>query len=258
MAWLTVLGIPAAVYVMCITAIMFLVTEKPQNLFILIGTVFLTSGIYIFHRTTILEVGPMQKRHVIALSHKKVLFIISLVLLVFATTAFAMYRPLTTVLVVCSLVGVIAYGRKTIIRPLRMYPYVKPLVVGTAIALYGWVLNDYNNSFVTVLAFILICSADALTCDVVDSDYDTASGCHTLAIQLGKYWTWMIASVAFCFASIVLLFAIEQTQIGLYLFITFVVSLVFRKYDARYVVDLRLGLVLLLAWVECQFWIGLL
>jgi 4-hydroxybenzoate polyprenyltransferase len=104
----------------------------------------------------------------------------------------------------------------------------------------------------------MICSADAFVCDLVDTKYDAASGCQTLATQLGERWTWIIASVTYCFASVVLLFAIEQTQIGLYLFVTLVISLACRKFDARYVVDLRLLLVLLLAWAECLFWIGVL
>lgn len=256
MAWLTVLGIPAAVYVVSITALMFAVSSKTQNIFVLAGTFLLTTGIYIFHRTAIVEVEPMQKRHVIASRHKKQLLAISFALLVCAGTVFAMVHLITTLLVVCSFAGVYAYGRKTIVEPLRMYPYAKPLIVGVAIALYAWVLNDFANSTVTVLAFSLICSADALVCDLVDREYDSATGCTTLATRLGVYWIWIISTATYLFATVVLLVAIEHSSMGFFLFIAYIVSIPFRKYDLRYLVDLRLGLALLLAWVTWMYLIG--
>jgi len=258
MAWLTALGIPAAIYVVSITALMFIVGSKTQNIFVLAGTFFLTAGIYIFHRTAIVAVEPMQNRHVIALRHKKKLLAISFVLLVISFIFFAMVHLITTLLVICSFAGVYAYGRKTIVQPLRMYPYAKPLIVGVAIALYGWVLNDFSNSTVTVIAFSLICSADALVCDVVDREYDVATGCNTLASRLGVFWIWIISTAMYCLATVVLLIAIEYSSMGLFLFIAYVISLPFRKYDVRYLVDLRLGLALLLAWVAWTYWIGLL
>lgn len=254
MPWITVLGIPAMVYVTSITALIFCVNEKPQNPLLLVGAGLLTTGIYIFHRTSIQAIEPMQDRHRLAIRHRKKLLFISGVMFLFAMALFAVHYPLTTLLVFCSLGGIVVYGRKTITKPLRTFPYLKPLAVGMGIALFAWALNDFSNSKVTVAAFILICSSDALLCDLVDREYDMASGCPTLALQLGEHWTWILATGVYSLASIGLLLAIEQTIIGLFLFIVFVVSLAFRRTDLRYLVDLRLTLVLLLAWAEWMFW----
>ena len=254
MAWLTVLGIPAAVYVMSMTALLFLVAGKPQNTLLLVGTGVLTAGIYIYHRTSIIDVQPMQQRHLLALRQKKTLLLVSWVLLLSAIVLFAINHSAVVLLVFFSIAGVHVYGRRTLIKPLRMFPYLKPLAVGVAITLLGFVLNDFSNSIITLLAFILICSADALVCDLVDTEYDSASGCRTLATQLGLHRTWIVATTMYFIASIVFLLAIQQTIIGLYLFIVFVFSLACRKFDSRYVVDLRPMFVLLLAWVECLIW----
>jgi len=242
------------VYVMSITALIFCVNEKSQNPLLLVGAGLLTAGIYIFHRTSIQAIEPMQERHRLAIRHRKKLFFISGVMFLFAMAVFAVQHPLTTLLVFCSLCGIVVYGRKTITKPIRTFIYLKPFAVGVGIALFAWALNDFSNTIVAVVAFILICSSDALLCDLVDREYDMASGCPTLALQLGEHWTWILATALYCLASIGLLFAIEQTLIGLFLFIVFVISLAFRKTDLRYLVDFRLTFVLLLAWAEWLFW----
>jgi len=256
MAWLTVLGIPAAIYVMCITALMFQVNERAQNPLLLFGVGVLTSGIYIFHRTSAMAIEPMQERHRLAIRHKKLLLLISLLLLICSIAIFAFHHPFSTILVFGSLAGVFAYGRKTVLQPLRMFPYLKPISVGTAIALFAWVLDDFSNSFVTLLAFSMICSADAFMCDLSDTEYDQASGCTTLASRLGSDWTWIIATVIYSVASIGLLYAVVHTSIGLLLFLVIILSLAGRRINSRFLVDLRLLLVLLLAWVEWMFWTG--
>ena len=256
MAWLTVLGIPALVYIMSITALLFHMSGRTQNPLLLIGAGFVTAAVYIFHRSLIQAVEPMQPRHRLAVLHKKKLLCISSVLFLFAIAIFALRHPLETLLVFGSVAGIVVYGRNTFIKPLRTFKYIKPLAVGTAITFFAWALNDFSNSALTVVAFVLMCSADALVCDLVDCEYDAASGCNTLALQLGEYRTKILATAAYALASVGLLVAIEHHIIGLYIFIVFVVSLAFSKFDSRYVVDLRLLLVLLLAWVEWLFWTG--
>ena len=251
MTWMTVLGIPAMVYVMSVTALLYCVNEQPQNPIALVGAGLLTAAIYMFHRTSI---GPMQKRHRIAVCHRTQLRFVSGLLLFASVLAFAFYALLATLLVLCAVAGAFVYGRKTLTKPLRTFLYLKPLVVGTAITLFAWALNDFANSIVTLVAFILICSSDALLCDLVDRDFDAASGCPTLASQLGNNWTWIVTTALYCFASIGLLLAVEQTSVGLYFFIVFVCSLACRRLDTRYLVDFRLVLVLLLAWGEWMFW----
>jgi len=256
MVWMTVLGIPAAVYVMSVVALLFYVNEKSQNPLLLLGAGVLTSGLYIFHRVAIQPIEPMQNRHRFAIQHKKKLHTVSFLLCTLAIAIFALHHPLASLLVFGALAGVITYGRTTIVRPLRMYAFVKPIAVGCAIVLLGWVLNSCSNSLTTVLAFSLICSADAMMCDLPDRSYDQATGCQTLAANLGFNWTWGIATIVYCVASLGLLYAYEHVTIGFYLFVVFVASLTFRKFDPRFLVDFRLLLVLLLAWDEWMFWTG--
>ena len=253
---MTVLGIPAAIYVMCITALMFQVNERTQNPLLLLGVGVLTSGIYIFHRTSAKAVEPMQERHRLAIRHRKLLLLVSLLLFICSIAIFAFHHPLLTLLVFGSLAGVFAYGRKTVLRPLRTFSFVKPISVGIAIGLFAWVLNDFSNSLVTLFAFVMICSADAFLCDLRDTEYDQASGCQTLASRLGSDWTWIIATAIYCVASLGLLYAVVHTSIGFFLFLVFILSLAGRKIDSRFLVDFRLLFVLLLAWSEWMFWTG--
>ena len=244
MAWLTVLGIPAAVYVMGMTALMFFVGEKPQSIVLLLGTGFLTAGIYMFHRSAVMAVEQMQKRHQIALQHLKLLLLLSCLTLMIAVVIFGLHHPITTLIVFCSIAGVYVYGRKTITKPLRMFPYIKPLAVGVAIVLYGWVLNEFSNSVVTVLAFVLICSADALLCDLVDRDFDLATGCKTLAMQFGRRWTWFVTFLSYVIAVIGL-----QSTTGWAFLILMPIPIFFRASALRTIVDIRPAVILLLAWV---------
>lgn len=254
MAWLTALGIPAAAYVMCIVALFFDVNEQPRNALFLLGAGLLTAGVYAFHRTTIISIEPMQERHRIAIRNTTLLRIISFCFLVLAMAAFALHNPLATLLVFSALAGVFVYGRKTLIKPLRLFACVKPIAVGVSIALLAWSLNDFSNSMTSLLAFMLMCSADALVCDLVDCEYDAATGCQTLAQQLGEKWTWIVATAVYCFASIGLLWEVERAPVGLYFFIVYILSFSCMRLDPRYVVDLRPILVLLLVWAECLFW----
>jgi len=242
MAWLTVLGIPAAVYVASMTALMFYLGERTQNLVVLLGAGFLTAGIYIFHRTSIAAVEPMQTRHRLAVRHKHLLRGISWCLLASATTALALHHLLSALLVFGAVVGIILYGRKTITKPIREVLVLKPLAVGIAIGLFAWALNDFANSIAVFIAFVLICSADALLCDVEDCAYDSASGCTTLASKYGARGAWFIAGMLYMFAAICL-----QSDVGFLFLVLFFIPLLLQN-STRTAVDLRPLLVLLIAW----------
>jgi hypothetical protein len=242
MAWLTVLGIPAAVYVVSILALMVSVSEKPQIPMLFAGVGVFTASIYIFHRVSILEVNPMQKRHVIALEHTRFLYSISCLLLVGALILFVMLQPWFLVLAGGALVGIIVYGRKIVHAPLRNVMYVKPLAVGGAIAAFAWVLNDGSNVAWTLCAFILFCSADALLCDLEDVEYDVATGCHTVASRYSRFVVWSIAGLFYLVGAFCL-----QTTIG-WLFLLLFAAPIFTPKAVRTCVDVRPLLVLLLAW----------
>jgi hypothetical protein len=242
MPWITVFGIPAMVYVMSITALLFYVNDKPQNPLLLVGAGLLTSAIYMFHRTSIRAIEPMQARHRIAVCHKTKLRFISGIVLLISAAAFAAHHPLTALLVFCSVVGVIVYGREIVTKPLRNFLYLKPLAVGIAITLFAWALNDFSNSIVTLVAFILICSGDALLCDFEDCAYDSASGCSTLATKLGFLGTWVVVGILYIVAATSL-----QTSIGWLFLVLFPIPLLAQKW-VRSLVDIRPLLVLLLAW----------
>jgi hypothetical protein len=242
MAWLTVLGIPAAVYVVCVAALMRFVNENSQDTFMLVGTGLLTMGIYIFHRTTVISVEPMQKRHQLSFRHRRVLLLFSFALLLFALIVFALHNPLAMFLVVGALLGVTVYGRKCISLPLRNVTYLKPFAVGISIALLAWSLNGFHNSTLTTSAFVLICSADALICDLVDRDYDKTSGCITLAQKLGSVKTWGVSLFLYVISVVIL-----NAPVG-WIFLALFPIPIFAKPVLRTAVDLRPLLVLLIAW----------
>jgi 4-hydroxybenzoate polyprenyltransferase len=242
MAWLTVLGIPAVVYVVSITALMFHMHEKPQNPLLLFGVGLLTAGIYTLHRTSIIAVEPMQSRHRIVLRHKKLLLFVSFCLLVLAAGTLALHTTIATLFVLASIAGVSVYGKKIMLKPLRNVLYVKPLAVGVAIATFAWALNDFSNALWTLVSFILICSADALICDLADCDYDLASGCETLASKFGPRITWRIAALLYICAGFIL-----HSTVG-WVFLALFPLPLFWPNRLRTAVDLRPFLVLLLAW----------
>ncbi len=242
MVWLTVLGLPAAVYVASMTALMFCLSEKPQNLLVLLGAGSLTAGIYMFHRTSIAAVEPMQARHRIAIRHRRLLRRIAWCLLALSAAMFALHHPVSTVLVFGSLAGVIVYGRKTITKPVRNVTVLKPFAVGVAISVFAWALNDFSNATWTLVAFMLICSADALVCDLVDCTYDAASGCSTLATKFGVRGTWFVAGLLYVLAAVCF-----QSPVGWIFLLLFLFPSLVQK-TIRTAVDVRPILVLLLAW----------
>ena len=242
MAWLTVLGIPAAVYVVGITALVFNASEKPQQPLLLIGAGLLSLGIYMFHRSNAAPSSQMQERHRLALKHQKVLFRFSAFCIFLSIFLFAIYAPILIFLAVASMVGVIMYGRKCILQPVRNYLYVKPFAVGVSIALFAWTLSGFSNSILVVLGFMLLCSSDALLCDLSDRDYDEATGCTTLAKNMGSWTTWLAALVLYICSGVLI-----PNPFGLIFLVLFFVPLLFQN-SQRTAIDLRPMLVLLIAW----------
>jgi 4-hydroxybenzoate polyprenyltransferase len=227
---------------MSIFALMVSISEKSQNPLLLAGVGVLTAGIYIFHRVSIVEVEPMQARHRIALRHSRFLYIISCILLVAALGIFAFLQPWFIVLVGGAIVGIVVYGRKIVHAPLRNVTFVKPFAVGASIAAFAWVLNDCSNVAWTLGAFFLLCSADALICDLVDYEYDVATGCQTLASKYSAEVIWSIAGLLYIGGA----FCLLATVGWLFLFL-FPAPLLAPKM-LRTSVDMRPLLVLLLAW----------
>ena len=132
---------------------------------------------------------------------------------------------------------------KTVTKPLRTIVYLKPLEVGIAIALFAWILAGTPYSIIPLIALVLICSADALVCDLVDREYDLATGCTTLAVKLGLPWIWVAAAIFYAIAAMVL-----QTSVGWIFLIFFPLPMFFHHGAVRTIVDIRPVLVLVLAW----------
>ena len=248
MAWLTVLGIPAAVYVTSITAILFYFNQQPIQRVLLLGTALLTMGVYSLHRLSVVEVESMQPRHRIAIKHRKCIRLASVIFLCSAIVVFAMHQSATTLLVFGSIVGMIVYGRETIIKPLRMMTFLKPFVVGVSIALFAWVLGNIQASLYATVALAIICSADALMCDLIDREYDAATGCTTIAKKLGYRSTWIIALLMYVIAGIGIFSTQLHSPTGYIFLVVFPIPLVFPISFRRTLIDVRPLLVLLLAW----------
>ncbi len=239
---MTVLGFPAAVYVVGITSLLFYEGGNPQNLFLLVGTGFLALGIYMFHRTNVVAVLPMQKRHQLALQHRCALLIISSICLAISISVFALYKPIALLLIAGSVVGIVVYGKRHITKPLRNYLYVKPWAVGVSIALFAWALNDFSNRALVIFGFAMLCSADALICDIVDRDYDAATDCLTFAKKFGEHSTWFVAVIFYLIFGLIL-----HSSVGWVFILLFPIPLLSKQF-LRTIVDFRPLVVLLIAW----------
>ncbi len=239
---MTVLGFPAAMYVVCITALLFHEDGSPQNLVLLTGTGFLALGIYMFHRTNAVSVQEMQKRHQLALRHHGVLLITSSICITISISVFALHKPFALLLVTGSIVGILIYGKKLINKPLRNYLYLKPLAVGASISLLGWALNDFSNSVLVVFGVGLLCSADALVCDLLDSEYDFATNCLTFAKKFGEQSTLLVAFFFYLIFGLIL-----HSYVGWIFVLLFPIPLLSKQIH-RTIVDFRPLVVLLIAW----------
>ena len=244
MSWVTVLGIPAAIYIASITALMFRLLDMPMSWFAALGSGSLAVSVYTLHRSSIHTCEHMQKRHTIALQYKLLLQIISVLSLVASAIFFWLVHDNLLLLIVTAPIGIIVYGRKTLIEPVRTFMFLKPIVVGGGIAFFAWFVAGMPSNYMFVVGFFLICSADALLCDLNDRKFDHATGCETLAIKLDTVWVWVVS-----FGLYGLALSFLQPTIGMLFVFLFPLPLLLQVLDMRFIVDTRPLLVLLIAWV---------
>ena len=147
-------------------------------------------------------------------------------------------------IVVAAVVGIIAYGKKTLMRPLRTFTYMKPLAVGCGIAFFAWYVVGMPANIAPMIGIAFVCTADALLCDIDDCAFDVATGCQTLANQLGAAWAWGICVLLYTLAM-----SFFTPVVGLGFMFLFPLPLLVRTIDVRFIVDVRPLLILLLAWV---------
>jgi 4-hydroxybenzoate polyprenyltransferase len=248
MAWLSVLGFPAAIYVASITALFVHMLGQKFDPWAVFGSGMLAMGVYIFHRSSVQECADMQQRHRISIAHRKPLRYFSAVAVTISLIVLAVFHPVAPVLILCAFGGVVLYGRHTWIVPIRNIMLLKPPAVGASIAVLAWVLSGMPADVILVVAFAMICSADALLCDLDDRAYDQATGCTTMATLLGTQHSWIVAGVAYAFGCGLLLLYLHS-GVGLILLIAFPLPAATMGGGLRTAIDLRPLLVLLVAWL---------
>lgn len=244
MAWVTVLGIPAAIYIASITALIFKLLDIPLSLFVALGSGSLAVSVYTLHRSSIRSCEHMQKRHIIALQYKHLLQIISVLTLVTSAISFWLVRDNLLLLIISAPIGIIVYGKNTLIKPIRTFTYLKPVAVGGGITFFAWFVAGLPTNYMPVAGFFLICSADALLCDLNDRKFDYETGCETLAFKLDTVWVWIVSLGLYGLAMSFL-----QPTIGMLFVFLFPLPLLLQVLDMRFLVDTRPLLVLLIAWV---------
>lgn len=243
MAWLTVLGIPAAIYVASMIALFFRLLDRSIPWIAVLGSGFMALGLYTLHRSWIKHGPNMQKRHLLAIRYTTQLKTLSVFMLVLAAVCLLMLHGLLLILLIVAIVGIFAYGRETFTQPLRNYTFLKPLEVGGGIAILVWFYAGMPTNYLLVAGLMLICTADALLCDLVDRQYDLEGGCITLAYRLGTVWTWIVA-----FGMYGLALTMLQPPIGVLFVVLFPLPIALYPIDLRFLVDIRPALVLLIAW----------
>ena len=248
MVWLSVLGFPAAIYVASITALYFHILGHKFDPWAVFGSGLLAMGVYIFHRSSAQVSAGMQLRHRICVNHRKRLRIVSAIAVSISLAVLAMFHPVAPVLIIGAFVGVVLYGRHTWIVPVRNIMLLKPPAVGVSIAVLSWVLAGMPVEIFSTVALAMICSSDALLCDLDDREYDQATGCTTMALKLGTVRTWIVAAIAYVLGC-GLLFFLLHSSVGLLLLVAFPFPLLTMGRGLRTAVDLRPLGVLLIAWL---------
>ena len=248
MVWLSVLGFPAAIYVASITALYFHILGHKFDPWAVFGSGLLAMGVYIFHRSSAQVSAGMQLRHRICVNHRKRLRIVSAIAVSISLIVLAVLHPVAPILIVGAFVGVVFYGRHTWIVPIRNIMLLKPPAVGVSIAGLAWVLAGMPADVFSVVALAMICSADALLCDLDDREYDLATECTTMALKLGASRSWIVAVIAYSLGC-GLFFFHTQSNVGLLLLIAFPFPLLTMGKGFRTPVDLRPLGVLLIAWL---------
>lgn len=248
MAWLSVLGFPAAIYVASMTALLIHMLGQKFDPWAVFGSGLLAMGVYIFHRLSVQECESMQQRHRICVRYRNHLRIASAIAVSVSLIVLAVFHPVAPVLVVGACIGVVFYGRHTWIVPIRNIMLLKSPAVGGSIAVLAWVLAGMPADVLSVVALAMICSADALLCDLEDREYDQATGCITIALKLGTRCSWIIAGIAYLIGCGLLFFHMH-TNVGLLLLIAFPFPAATMGRGLRTAIDFRPLGVLLLAWM---------
>ena len=248
MAWLSVLGVPAAVYVASITALFMLVIGQKIDPLVVFCSGLLAMAVYIFHRSSVQACESMQPRHHICVKHQLQLRWVSAAVAVISLIGLLKVHPVAPLLVLGAFAGVVLYGRRTWIMPIRNIMLLKPLAVGVSIAGLAWILSGMPLDAVSVIAIASICSADALLCDLDDRAYDQETGCATLAMKFGAARSWIIACVAYLIGCGLILIYLHA-GVGLIFLAAFLLPMATMGRGLRTAIDLRPLGILLIAWL---------
>ena len=247
MALLTAFGVPAGIYIASIVSLMQWVSTNQVNWFVSMCAGILAFSIYTFHRASISvadeATSHLQPRHLVAIQLKMVCLPVSIA--AFISSVVGLYTE-DAILGLLPLVGFasILFYRKPILKaPLRTIPLLKPLMVGFGIASFGYCLFDFSIPLDVVLAFGLICTADAFLCDVEDISFDKACGCTTLASSLPHSARCLIVLLFYGAASMFLPLVVSVSLLGLS------IPFIWQRFVNRTYVDVRPALILLLAWL---------
>ena len=260
MALITVLGIPASIYVASIIILFFQHLDEPVSWPLISASMFLTMSLYSFHRSSIKSSEGMQCRHKLALKFQNSFKRFSLVTAIISCVCFVVLNPSYLIFPLLGFIGVSFYSReivwhsffdcKILLKPLRNYPIIKPIAIGGGIAFFAWCLISLTAGVVSgpsvLLATIItaiFCSCDALICDFEDIEFDLSSGCKTLASQMQLKNVWLLTSLCVVLLSFVLSLKIQLIIICL------IPLPFFKMFNTRLIVDLRPALVLLIAWL---------
>ena len=247
MALLTALGIPAGLYIASIVSLMQWVSTHQVNWFVSMCAGMLAISIYTFHRASIRVTDDvsahLQPRHHVAIQQKSLCIAVSLIAFVFAVIGLTMENAILGLLPLFGFASILLYGKPILITPLRTIPLLKPLMVGFGIASFGYCLSGFSIPLDVVLAFGLICAADAFLCDVEDIGFDRACGCTTLASSLSHLKRCLLVLLVYAFASFLLPLVVGVSLIGLS------IPLIWQRLVNRTYIDVRPVLILLLAWL---------
>ncbi len=248
MAWLSVFGVPAAIYVASMTALLMVVLGQKIDSWAVFGSGALAMGVYIFHRSSVQTCERMQPRHRICVKHQTRLRWVSAVVVLVSFIGLSSVHRVAPLLIIGAFAGVVVYGRHTWIVPIRNIMLLKPPTVGVSIAGLAWVLAGMPLHVGSVVAIAMICTADALLCDLEDRVYDQATDCHTLATKLGTRRSWIVAGVIYLI-SCGWIFLYQQESVGMFFLIAFLLPITTLGRGLRTVIDLRPLAVLLIAWL---------
>gem|GEM_PF-1828496 len=244
---MTTFGIWASMYVGSVVVLMFQVMERPISIAAVLGSGFLAMAIYVLHRRAPEVNDATQQRHHQATSQRRgMLFIFGLSSIVACGMLYAV-APYLLLLLPIGCIAVTLYGRKIVGYPIRNLTLLKPLAVGCSITILAWVVTGNLWPPLAAIGLAIIVATDALLCDIPDIEYDTACGCTTLPSKTSETTIWLIA-LAGNLAGAAFLWFVCASITGWLLLIAFPSLYLLRRFDLRFVVDLRLPLIALIAW----------